>query len=265
MHISGLYHYPIKSCQGIALERAEVDARGIVHDRRLMLVDPSGRFLTQREHPRMALIAARINGPALSVSAPGMDPLALDWTADGPRREVSIWRDTCQALDLGAAAAEWLSAFLGTACHLVHIADDEVRIVDQAYAPRPGDEVGFADGFPFLIIAQESLDDLNARLETPLPMDRFRPNIVVAGCAPYAEDGWEQIRIGAITLSLVKPCARCAITTTDQRTAERGKEPLRTLATYRAVNGKVMFGQNAIHDRNGSLRLGDPVEVIRHK
>jgi uncharacterized protein YcbX len=262
MHISGLYHYPIKSCQGIALERAEVDARGIVDDRRLMLVDPAGRFLTQREHPRMALIAARVDGPLLSVSAPGMDSLALDRTADGPRREVSIWRDRCQAVDLGAEAAGWLSEFLATPCQLVRIAEDELRVVDQAYAPRPADQVGFADGFPFLVIAQASLDDLNARLETPLPMDRFRPNIVVAGCAPYAEDGWEQIRIGEITLALVKPCARCAITTTDQRTAERGKEPLRTLATYRAVGGKVMFGQNAIHDRAGAIRIGAEVELI---
>jgi uncharacterized protein len=262
MHISGLYHYPIKSCQGIALERAEVDARGIVGDRRLMLVDPAGRFLTQREHPRMALIAARVDGPLLSVSAPDMPALEIDRMADGPRRPVSIWRDTCQAIDLGAEAAGWLSEFLNTPCQLVRIAEDEVRVVDQAYAPRPADQVGFADGFPFLVIAQASLDDLNARLETPLPMDRFRPNIVVAGCAPYAEDGWAEIRIGAITLALVKACARCAITTTDQRTAERGKEPLRTLATYRAVGGKVMFGQNAIHDRAGTIRIGDEVERI---
>jgi uncharacterized protein YcbX len=262
MHISGLYHYPIKSCQGIALERAEVDARGIVDDRRLMLVDSAGRFLTQREHPRMALIAARIAGGSLALSAPAMPALVLDRMADGPRRPVSIWRDRCQAVDLGVEAAGWLSEFLGLPCQLVRIAEDEIRIVDQAYAPRPADQVGFADGFPFLVIAQESLDDLNARLAEPLPMDRFRPNIVVAGCEPYAEDGWEQIRIGAITLSLVKPCARCAITTTDQRTAERGKEPLRTLASYRSVGGKVMFGQNAIHDRAGTIRIGDEVERI---
>ncbi|HEY9015982.1 MAG TPA: MOSC domain-containing protein, partial [Gemmatimonadales bacterium] len=142
---------------------------------------------------------------------------------------------------------------------LVHLPEQAKRLVDPVYAP-PGATVSFADAFPFLVISKESLADLNGRLAQPLPMNRFRPNLVIAGAGyPYAEDRWKQMRIGEITFSLVKPCSRCVITTTDQSTAERGKEPLRTLSRYRKVDGKAMFGQNAVHDRPGQLRVGDPV------
>ncbi|HEY1013483.1 MAG TPA: MOSC N-terminal beta barrel domain-containing protein [Herpetosiphonaceae bacterium] len=262
MRLAALYRYPIKSCKGFALDTAELDARGLADDRRLMVVDAAGRFLTQRELPRMALIEPRLAGAELTVRAPGAPDLTIACADDGPRLRVTIWGDQCLAADQGAEAARWFSAALGLDCRLVRIAPEETRLVTPDYAPRPTDQVGFADGFPLLLIGQESLDDLNRRLDHPLPMNRFRPNLVVAGAAPYAEDSWTRIEIGGIGFDLVKPCARCAITTTDQATAERGKEPLRTLAGYRRVGDKVMFGQNVVHDRAGSLRVGDEVRVL---
>jgi uncharacterized protein YcbX len=171
---------------------------------------------------------------------------------------VRVWDDTLDAAWLGEKPARWFSRFLDCSCSLVYMSKQVTRPANPRYAPA-GARVGFADAFPFLIISEESLADLNHRLAEPLPMNRFRPNLVVAGGEPYAEDGWSQIRINDITFSLVKPCSRCVITTTDQARATRGREPLRTLATYRNVNGKVMFGQNAVHDKPGHLRVGQPV------
>jgi uncharacterized protein YcbX len=228
----------------------------------MMLVNPAGRFLTQREHPRLALIQPAADATTVTVSAPGMPPLTVERQADGPRREVIVWRDHCQAVDQGDEAAGWFSDFLGRPCRLVRLPDDVTRPVKPRYARRPGDQVAFADGFPFLLLSEESLADLNARLAAPLEMRRFRPNIVVAGAGAYAEDGWRRLRIGALTFDVVKPCQRCAITTVDQATAERGVEPLRALATYRQVRGGVLFGQNVIHDATGCLHVGDAVTVL---
>ena len=260
--LRGLYHYPIKSCRGTSLTEAVVGARGIVADRHWMVVDAAGNFLSQRELPRMALIAPRLHDRTLEVSAPGAPPLALTRGHPGARIAVTVWDDRCVAIDEGDKAAEWFTTFLGVRCRLVRMPDDEARRVDQAYA-GPDDQVGFADGFSFLLTSHASLDDLNGRLDTPLPMNRFRPNIVIDGVTPFEEDGWRRIRIDGITFSVAKPCARCAITTTDQDTAQRSQEPLRTLATFRNVAGKgVMFGQNLVHDRTGVLRVGAMVEVL---
>ncbi len=263
IRVSGLNFYPVKGCRGSSLRAAEVGARGIAGDRTFMLVDDDGCFITQRSHPRMALIEPRIAEWSLSLLAPGRDALSIPVLADGQRRLVTVWRDSCVAIDQGDAAADWASSFLGTRCRLVRMADDFVRPVDRDYAVSEGDQVGFADGYPFLLTSEESLADLNARMATPLPMNRFRPSIVISGAAPFAEDHWRRIRIGAIIFSVVKPCARCVVTTTDQSTAERGREPLQTLATYRKVQGRgVMFGQNLIHQSAGAIRVGDPVELI---
>ena len=260
--LRGLYHYPIKSCRGTSLDEAVVGVRGIVADRHWMVIDERGHFLTQRELPRMALIAPRVSGGAMEVAAPGMHALTIRLGTDGPRSEVTVWNDRCAAVDEGDAAAAWFTRFLGVTARLVRMPDDEVRRVDQTYA-SPEDQVGFADGFSFLLTSRASLDELNRRLPTPLPMNRFRPNVVVDGVVPFEEDGWKRIRIDGITFDVAKPCARCAITTTDQNTAERSKEPLRTLATFRNVRGKgVMFGQNLIHDRTGVLHLGAEVEIV---
>lgn len=263
--VTGLYHYPIKSCAGIALTEAHLELRGIRHDRELLIVDAAtDGFLTQRELPRMALIAPQIADGVLRAGAPGMAELVLPIAESDPTREVGIWRDRCPAVDQGDEAAAWLSAFLGRPCRLVRMAPDFVRPVDPTYA-APGDQVGFADGFPCLLIAEESLSDLNARLGEPLPMDRFRPNIVIEGGAPFGEDRVSRLRIGAVVFAAPKSCARCTITIVDQATGETGKEPLRTFATFRKARRGVLFGQNLIHAGIGTIRVGDRVEALEAK
>jgi uncharacterized protein YcbX len=263
MVVTGLYVYPVKSCAGTALTVAQLGPRGIVHDREFMIVDPNGAFLTQREVPRLALIRPARASEGLELCAPGMPPLALRPVADGQNIMVRIWRDHLLAVDQGRVVADWLSTFLHTPCRLVRQADDVVRRVDPTFATHPDDQVGFADGYPLLLLSEESLADLNARLAEPLPMDRFRPNVVIRGAAePYAEDGWSRVALGAVECSLVKACARCVTTTTDQTTAERGAEPLATLARYRHVPRGVLFGQNLIHHAQHALRIGDTVRVL---
>ena len=258
--LSGLHVYPIKSCGGVALESAPVDATGLRHDRRWMLVDASGELLSQREFPRMALISVRLAPASLIVGAPGMPDLEVPLsTPSADRVRVRVWGDGVAGAPVGGYADRWFGEFLDFPCRLVHKPEDDVRPVDSAYAEE-GDQVGFADAFPFLAISEASLGDLNGRLVEPVPMQRFRPNLVVRGCRPYAEDGWGQVRIGAVPFRAAEPCTRCAIVTTDQKTGARGKEPLRTLATYRASGDGVRFGRYLIHVSPGTLRVGDPVE-----
>jgi uncharacterized protein YcbX len=261
LRLTGLVVYPIKSARGIPLEESQVDEFGLRHDRRWMVVNPSGEFLSQRTHPRLALIAPEIDGQLLRITAPEMPPLELPLRpTDTVRSRVAVWGDICPASWLGENAGGWFSEFLDCACSLVYMADSVVRPANPDFAPS-GTRVSFADGFPFLLISEESLSDLNRRLAQPLPMNRFRPNLIVAGGEPYAEDEWQAIEIGPIPMRVVKPCGRCVVTTTDQATGDRGKEPLRTLATYRNRGGEVMFGQNVVHEHQGRLSLGDPVRV----
>src|ERR1700733_6408056 len=200
----------------------------------------------------------------LQFSAPDTTPLQLQPHPQGISRTVTIWNDTCEAIDEGDEVAEWLSAYMKTSCRLVRMADEFVRSVDDRYAEAE-DQVGFADAFPFLLISTESLEDLNSRLDESLPMNRFRPNIVVSGCSSsFAEDTWRQTRIGNCEFNVVKPCDRCVITTTDQETGKRGQEPLRTLAKYRNRDNKVLFGQNLIPRTTGRIGLGDQVEVLSY-
>lgn len=262
MKVSTLYYYPLKSCRGTALSSGVVDRRGFKDDRMMMFVDASGTFLSQREQPRLALVTPRLDGDTLTLQAPGMPPLAVARNKVGQRIRVSVWSYHGYAFDVGKDAATWISDYLAIPCKLVSIADDFTRLVNPKYSPRPGAQVNFADAYPFLLISEGSLEDLNDRLAEPVEMNRFRPNIVVSGCAPYAEDTWKRLRIGEVVFDVVKPCARCAITTTDQYTAVRGTEPLKTLATYRNVRGKVMFGQNLVHANEGVISIGDPVEIL---
>lgn len=264
--LQAVYRYPVKSMRGQEFDSLDVDARGLVLDRRWMVVDANGRFLTQRQQSRMALIDVQAGDPSeLELSAPGMPPLQLSRSqADGPaadRIDVQVWGDHVSAQPVSGEADAWLSDFLDQACRLVHLPVDVRRPVDPQFA-GPDDQVGFADGFPFLLISQASLDDLNARLDLPVPMLRFRPNLVVAGCQPYAEDGWRHIRIGDMRFRVAKPCSRCIIPTIDADTGERGREPLQTLMTYRRRDNKVYFGQNLVHEGSGRLEVGMPVEVI---
>lgn len=261
--LSTISIYPIKSLRGHELDSALVERLGLEHDRRLMLVDGQGCFLTQREHARMALVKPLLHANALTLTAPGMPDLTLEIRQQGQNILVEIWDDSeVRSIDQGDAAAVWFSDFLGMPSRLVHIAAGFERKVSADHALSPDDRVGFADGYPLLIISQESLDDLNGRLEKPIPMNRFRPNLVVSGVAPFAEDNWKRIRIGSVEMALVKPCARCNIPTIDQETAEKGREPNTTLAKYRRVNGKVMFGVNVIPVTTGRIRLGDPLEIL---
>lgn len=261
--LSELHVYPIKSAAGIPLDSASVDERGIHLDRRWMVVDAAGDFVSQREAPRLALIQVSIGPDGLTVWAPGVIPLEVPMIPGaGKRTLATVWADTVEALRVGEEADRWFGEFLGARCRLVYLPDDSIRPVDPDYG-RPRDRVGLADGFPFLLISEASLQDLNGRLEDPLSMNRFRPNLVVRGCGPFAEDGWRRVRIGEVEFRVVKPCARCKITTVDQATAATGKEPLRTLATYRKVGSNVLFGQNLIGDSiEGSLRVGDTVQIL---
>jgi uncharacterized protein YcbX len=260
--LSEIVIYPLKSAGGISLSRARVDRFGLEFDRRWLVVDEAGVFLTQRQLPRMSLITPELLSDSLLLKAPGMVRLELPLQGQGgPGKTVQVWDDRCRAIPLGKEADDWVSAVLETPCHLMRFSEAEPRTVDPTYA-HPADRVGFADGFPFLLISEASLTDLNTRLDEPLPMNRFRPNLVVRGVAPYAEDSWKDIRLGDIGFRVVKPCARCSITTVEQTTGVLGKEPLRTLATYRRTDGKVMFGQNLIHDAEGVLSVGDTLTFI---
>lgn len=272
MHVTGLFLYPVKSLRGCAVTAADLDGLGFAGDRRFLIVDRSGRFLTQRTVPRMACIDARLDADSLTLSAEGRKPLIIGSASEpvAPLRTISIWKsEGLLAEDCGAAAAKWLGSFLKLECHLVRIGRKFHRPIVKSTA-RPGDCVSFADAYPFLVVSEASLADLNDRLaergEEPVPMDRFRPNLVVTGCAPYGEDTWPRVRIGAGIFRRGGPCSRCIVTTTDQLTGERAHEPLRTLASYRrdpAEPTDVNFGQNLINEsKQGTIRLGDPVEPL---
>ena len=258
--LSGLYVYPIKSCAGVSLQRSDLSATGLRHDRCWMLVDETGEFMSQRAHPRMALISVRLAPEWVIVNAPDMDELEIPLRNEtGNQIDVHVFGDANRGELVGEDADRWFTEFLKFPCRLVHKPDDP-RLVDSSFA-QSGDQVSFADGFAFLLISEASLEDLNGRLEDPLPMNRFRPNFVVKGCRPYAEDGWSRLRIGGVPFRVAEPCPRCAITTVDQRTGTRGKEPLRTLATYRKSDGEVFFGRNLLHDALGTISVGDTVET----
>src|SRR3954464_5005869 len=257
--LTGITVYPIKSARGIPAEEWELDEFGLTLDRRWMVVDSGGEFISQRDYPRMALVIPSLRNERWRVDAPGMPTLEVPvHPSPTVLTRVTIWDDRCEATWVGEGAARWFSELLGCAVSLVHMPAHTMREASLVYAPS-GSRVSFADAYPILLISEESLADLNRRLRVPLPMNRFRPNLVVAGCEPYEEDTWRSIRIGELAMQVVKPCDRCVITTTDQVTGERGKEPLRTLATYRNVDGKVLFGQNVVHQGSGRLRLGNAV------
>jgi len=264
MILSEIHVYPVKSLRGIPEASWDADRYGLAGDRRWMLVDEKGRFVTQRELPRLALINTFLSDDSLMLSADGMDLMELYREPPGGEVvKVSVWNDRVLAVDAGDQAAAHLSAYLERPVRLVHFPHGGERPVDPRFAGAE-DHTAFSDGFPFLLISQASLDDLNGRLQQPLPMERFRPNLVVNGCEPYEEDRWRRIRIGGMEFRVVKPCSRCVITTIDPDSAEKGPEPLRTLSRYRRKGNKVYFGQNLLHDGGGSLSVGQTVEVLEY-
>lgn len=263
--VASMFVYPVKSCGGVEVDRAEVDAFGFRNDRRWMIVDEDERFLTQRTVPLLATIRVGLSDGRLSLSSAGWEDLELDaFPERAYAHPVIVWRDTVDALPVGAEADAWLTSVLGRPARLRWMPGASVRPAKRdpaGISPR----ISFADAYPFLVVSRESLDALNDRLAKPLPMNRFRPNIVVEGAGPFAEDEWTRFRIGAVEFDVAGPCARCATTTTDQETGARGVEPLRTLATFRREGNEVMFGQNAIHRGPGEVRIGDPVEVLESR
>ncbi|MFJ4879180.1 MOSC domain-containing protein [Streptomyces sp. NPDC088745] len=265
--VHALHFYPVKATRGCAPREMAIEPWGPAGDRRWLVTDASGRAVTQREYARMALASSEpLPGGAVRVSAPGREP--LDVPVPQPVRTVPVvlFGETYEAVPAGSAADAWWSAYLGVEARLVHLDDPAVRRpVDPAFA-EPGETVSFADGFPLLVTTLASLDALNSLIaqgdlpdEGPLPMNRFRPNVVLAGAAPWAEDQWRRITIGGLAFRVAKPCGRCVVTTTDQATAERGKEPLRSLARHRKFGKSLVFGQNLIPETAGVLRIGDPV------
>jgi len=264
MQLQDIFIYPIKSLGGLRMTEAQVRVRGLSYDRRWMLVDENGRFLTQRKHHQMALLQVELLAEGLRVFHKqkvdqqhfiSLEPESSDCIP------VTIWDDTVAGQLVNESSDRWFSEILGFPCRLVFMPDAIERPVEKKYTINQ-ETVSFADAMPYMVIGQKSLDDLNSKLPSPLPMNRFRPNFVFSGGEAFAEDYWSQVKIGACTFKVTKPCARCILTTVDQATAITGKEPLKTLASYRTVNNKILFGQNMIALETGLVKVGDEIKVL---
>jgi uncharacterized protein len=253
---------------GIAVDSATLSDRGFQYDRRWMLVDDNNEFLTQREYPQMALLQTAITKEGILVSHKnnGAENIRIPFTPSTNKIIiVKIWDDSCEATPVSDEIDRWFTRMLETKCKLVYMGDDSLRKVDQRYAINKEKVTNFSDAYPLLIIGEESLKDLNSRLQLPLPMNRFRPNIVVAGTEPYEEDMMEEFIINGVRFYGVKLCARCAIPTIDQDTAGKSKEPTKTLASYRTSGYNVYFGQNLLYEGAGTINRGDEIEIIKRK
>lgn len=268
--VAELTCYPVKSCAGLSLPRAHVGPMGIRYDRQWMVVDEAGRFMAQRTDDErhgagcrsLAGVATDISDDQLLLNAAGMPPLAVPLAGrDGPRMRVRVWNMHTVGVDQGTAAADWFSEYLSRErpgrYRLVRMPEDEVRP-----ANRGSGRLAFADGYPFMVISTASLADLNRRMAAPLPMGRFRPSLVIRTDEPYAEDRIEHAHIGPVELFGTTRCVRCPIPTFDQQTGARGKEPLRTLATYRRTPRGVVFGRNFNHAGTGEIAVGERVEIL---
>jgi uncharacterized protein YcbX len=264
MHVSSLHLHPLKSCAQLDVDALDITARGPAGDRRWLIVDAQARFVTARQRAEVVGIRAVPVEGGLRLDAPGMPALHVaEPPAHAVRLAVTIWRDTVDARRCDAAADAWLTRYLGEPVYLVHMGEDVRRPVDPDHA-REGDVVSFADAYPLLVVSQAALDGLNARLERPVPMARFRPNIVITDSMPHAEDAWRRVRIGDVEFEAVKPCTRCVFTTVDPASMTRDPdgEPLRTLARYRRTRAGVTFGMNLIPRGTGRVRLGDAVHLL---
>ncbi len=265
--ISQLFIYPIKSLGGIELPAAQLTDRGFQYDRRWMLVDEHNNFLTQREYAVMSLLQTAIENNELIIYHKNdiTDKVAVPLhPLPNQTSKVKVWDDECDAQYVSESADEWFSKKLLMPCRLVYMPDAEKRKVDERYAQN-NEITSFSDGYPLLMIGQASLDDLNSRLSEPLPMNRFRPNIVFTGGGPYDEDIMEHIVVNEIDLYGVKLCSRCTVTTIDQVNALKTKEPLKTFAQYRTMDNKVYFGQNILFKQKGTMQAGDAIRVIKTK
>lgn len=263
MHVASLHIHPVKSLGGISVTSADIDRFGLQWDRRWMVVDENGKFITQRQRAVMALIKARMEGEAVVLTGAEGTELAFSHRdfENGPVLSVQVWRDECQARIGAAAMNQWLSDQLGVTCRLVFMPEDSHRPVDPDYA-GPGHTVGFADGYPLLLTQQSSLADLNRHMSIDIGMERFRPNVVVAGAEPWLEDQWRVVQIGSTVFDVVKPCSRCAIPTINPQDASKQPEVFSTLKRHRAKGGEVFFGQNLVPRSLGQLHVGDTMTVL---
>ncbi|MGI9317718.1 MAG: MOSC domain-containing protein [bacterium] len=261
--ISAINIYPVKSLAGVTLSSAHLDYAGIDHDRSWMVVKPDGQFLTQRTQPQMALVHAQVENSQLVLSSFGMDSHSVELADKSmPRLKTEVWGDRVDAIDTGDASAEWLSQALAEECRLVFFPTDEIRSCDPQRT-NEGDHTRFADGFPLLLVSEESLGDLNNRLEIPVGMDRFRPNIVIRGCPAFSEDTWKTIEVNGLPLRIVDRCPRCSVPTVDPTTGVlSGPEPIHTLSSYREQDGEIFFGVNAVPDSSGTISVGDAIKLI---
>jgi uncharacterized protein len=259
--LSAIYVYPVKSLAGIRVTSWPVVKTGLKYDRKWMLIDNEHQFLSQRRLPKMALIKTALTEHSLILTAPGMDDLTLELELkSGNVINSTIWHDQVDTLTVSNQADAWFTQFLQTECRLVYQPDTAIRPVNPSFA-KADDQTALSDGFPFLLLSENSLMALNQAMHLNLPITRFRPNLVVSGCEAYAEDTWCEITIGSIGFRLPKPCARCSVPTIDQETGLTGKEPLTTLNRLRKWQNKVYFGQNALHNGIGILSVGDTVQI----
>ncbi len=277
--LASIHIYPMKAGRAVDLGEARVEPWGLAGDRRWMLVDEDGRFISQREEPSLALVVVSASPDSPSPDSPSPDSSALTVAApgrpglrvavpgpDAAQLKVTVWSSVLVAAAAGPAADAWFSAYLGRPVNLVYLDDPATRRPVSPEFGQAGDTVSFADGYPLLLTTTGSLDDLGRWLAAdghqPVPMTRFRPNVVVAGTPPWAEDRWLRIRIGEVPFRVVKPCGRCVVTTIDQKTGVRGGQPLKMLGRHRRFGKELVFGQNLIPDRTGVIHVGDPVEVL---
>jgi uncharacterized protein YcbX len=262
--LSDIYIYPIKSLGGIRVDQSCVLKPGLEYDRRWMLVDLDGNFLSQRSLPKMALLAMEWNSGGFLIkdklNPKENIPLPLQPKTDFIKK-VRIWNDEVEAILVDPAISRWLQSKLQTPCELVFMPSTTIRPIEEKYSVSD-ESVSFADAMPYLLISQASLDYLNTKLKIPIPMDRFRPNLVVSGTEPFDEDVWGVIQIGSVRFKITKPCARCVMTTVSQESALSGKEPLATLSTFRKVGNNIFFGQNMIPLDEGKIRQDDEVKLI---
>ena len=261
--LAGVFVYPIKSCAPMVVEAAEVERRGLKHDRRWMLVDEHGLFVTGRQFGSLVRVTVNAGQHGLHVSAPGMEALTVRVPKPDERRRVSIWGEALSVIDAGDAAAEWFSHFSGRSLRLVYADAAMQRPVDPAFG-QADDPVAFPDGYPVLLLSQAAVDELSLRVGRIMETGRFRPNLVVEGVAAHAEDGWKRVRVGSVFFDVVKPCIRCVFTTVDPLTGERSAdgEPLSSLKAYRHNGKGITFGQNLIPRSKGSVHVGDVLEVL---
>lgn len=259
--ISQLFFYPIKSLGGIEVSESMVLPKGLQYDRRWMLIDENNRFLTQRNYPEMAMIKTSFDQDSILIHY--MDiTLVLPYQSKGDCLVADVWEDNVNVQEVDETLSKWFSHVLKMSCKLVAFPEVNTRWVDPDYAIHSNNQTSLSDGYPILIIGQSSLDDLNRRLESPVSIDRFRPNIVFTGGTPYEEDEWNIFNIGDVKMVGVKPCARCVMTTIDQQTGEQGKEPLATLSSYRKNGNKVLFGLNVIPLKTGLISVGEKIVVL---